>query len=129
VDPDEKPLPEDRKQKQRKRKKKSGHPDFNMRAEAYKLYGVDLTQIPGLMTLVFMLFSEVGRDMSRWPTAAHCSLPGYLAISCAVAFTSGSTRAANSQRPGKKTADAIQREVTREVDQLMGVGPQTAPQR
>jgi len=71
VDPDEKPLPEDRKQKQRKRKKKSGHPDFNMRAEAYKLYGVDLTQIPGLMTLVFMLFSEVGRDMSRWPTAAH----------------------------------------------------------
>jgi len=71
VDPDKKPMPEDRKQKQRKRKKKSGHPDFNMRAEAYKLFGVDLTQIPGLMTLVFMLFSEVGRDMSRWPTAAH----------------------------------------------------------
>ena len=71
VDPEEKPLPEDRKQKQRKRKKKSGRPDFNMRTEAYKLFGVDLTQIPGLMTLVFMLFSEVGRDMSRWPTAAH----------------------------------------------------------
>ena len=34
-----------------------------MRTEAYKLFGVDLTQIPGLMTLVFMLFSEVGRDM------------------------------------------------------------------
>lgn len=46
VDPDEKPMPEDRKQKQRKRKKKSGSPDFNMRAEAYKLFGVDLTQIP-----------------------------------------------------------------------------------
>jgi transposase len=71
VDPDEKPMPEDRKQKQRKRRKKSGNPDFNMRTEAYKLFGVDLTQIPGLMTLVFMLFSEVGRDMSRWPTAAH----------------------------------------------------------
>jgi transposase len=71
VDPAEKPLPEDRKQKQRRRKKKSGSPDFDMRAEAYKLFGVDLTQIPGLMTLVFMLFSEVGRDMSRWPTAAH----------------------------------------------------------
>jgi transposase len=71
VDPDEKPLPEDRKQKQRRRRKKTGNPDFNMRTEAYKLFGVDLTQIPGLMTLVFMLFSEVGRDMSRWPTAAH----------------------------------------------------------
>jgi transposase len=32
---------------------------------------VDLTQIPGLMMLVFMLFSEVGRDMSRWPTSGH----------------------------------------------------------
>jgi transposase len=71
VDPDDRPLPEDRKKKQRRRKKKSGTPSFDMRTEAYKLFGVDLTQIPGLMTLVFMLFSEVGRDMSRWPTAAH----------------------------------------------------------
>jgi transposase len=71
ADPEQQPLPEDRKQKQRRRKKKSGSPDFDMRTEAYKLFGVDLTQIPGLMMLVFMLFSEVGRDMSRWPTAAH----------------------------------------------------------
>ena len=71
VDPEQKPMPEDRKQKQRKRKKKTGSPGFDMRQEAYKLFGVDLTQIPGLMSLVFLLFSEVGRDMSRWPTAAH----------------------------------------------------------
>jgi len=71
VDPEQKPMPADRKQKQRRRKKKSGSPDFDMRTEAYKLFGVDLTQIPGLMMLVLTLFSEVGRDMSRWPTAAH----------------------------------------------------------
>jgi len=71
VDPVEKPLPEDRKKRQRQRKKKSGSPDFDMRTEAYKLFGVDVTQIPGLMTLAVMLFSEVGRDMTRWPTAAH----------------------------------------------------------
>ncbi len=71
IDPDERPMPEDPSKKQRKRKKKSGSPDFDMREEAYKLFGVDLTQTPGLMNLVFMLFSEVGRDMSRWPTAAH----------------------------------------------------------
>jgi transposase len=70
ADPERKPLPEDRKQKQRSRKK-SSNPDFDMRTEAYKLFGVDLTQIPGLMMLVLMLFSEVGRDMSCWPTAAH----------------------------------------------------------
>jgi transposase len=71
VDPEEKPLPEDRKPRQRRRRKRGGSPDFNMRTEAYKLFGVDLTQVPGLMMLVFMLFSEVGRDMSRWPTGAH----------------------------------------------------------
>ena len=50
--------------------RRAGH-SASTRTEAYQLFGVDLTQIPGLMTLVFMLFSEVGRDMSRWPTAAH----------------------------------------------------------
>jgi transposase len=71
ADPEQKPMPEDRKQKQRRRKKKSGNPEFDMRTEAYKLFGVDLTQIPGLMTLALMLFSEVGRDMTRWPTAGQ----------------------------------------------------------
>lgn len=70
VDPEQKPMPEDRKKKQR-RKKTGADPQFDMRTEAYKLFGVDLTQVPGLMALVFMLFSEVGRDMSRWPTASH----------------------------------------------------------
>jgi transposase len=40
-------------------------------AESYKLFGVDLTQVPGLSTIILTLFSEVGRDMSRWPSAAH----------------------------------------------------------
>jgi transposase len=70
VDPEQKPLPEDRKKHQR-RKKKGGNPDFDMRTEAYKLFGVDLTQVPGLMMLVLLLFSELGRDMSRWPSAKH----------------------------------------------------------
>src|SRR5258707_10615512 len=39
--------------------------------ESYKLFGVDVTQIPGLLLMALRLFSEVGRDMSRWPTAAH----------------------------------------------------------
>jgi len=73
VDPVEHPLPPDRKEKQRKRKKKSINPKtgFDTRTEAYKLFGVDVTQIPGLMLMVLTLFSEIGRDMSRWPTAAH----------------------------------------------------------
>ena len=73
VDPAERPLPPDRKRKQRGRKKKNANPrtGFDARTESYKLFGVDLTQIPGLMAMVLTLFSEVGRDMSRWPTSAH----------------------------------------------------------
>ena len=72
VDPNERPLPPDRKRKQRGRKKKNANPNtFDLRTESYKLFGVDLTQIPGLMAMVLMLFSEVGRDMSRWKTAGH----------------------------------------------------------
>jgi transposase len=73
VDPQEKPLPPDRKKKQRGHEKKKATPKtgFDLRTESYQLFGVDLTQIPGLMTMVLTLFSEVGRDMSRWKTAGH----------------------------------------------------------
>src|SRR5215467_14521959 len=73
VDPEQRPLPPDRKRKQSSRKKKNVNPKtgFDLRTESYKLFGVDLTQIPGLMTLILTLFSEVGRDMSRWPSAGH----------------------------------------------------------
>jgi len=73
VDPQEKPLPPDRKKKQSGRKKKNVNPKtgFDLRTESYKLFGVDLTQVPGLMGMILTLFSEVGRDMSRWPTSGN----------------------------------------------------------
>jgi DNA-binding protein YbaB len=75
VDPTEKPLPRDQKRNRagRKRRKKMGHPNpgFDLRTEAYKLFGVDVTQIPGLEENALPLFSEVGRDLSQWPTAGH----------------------------------------------------------
>jgi len=75
VDPNHKPLPPDRKRNrsEKKRKKKNGEFSnaFDLRTEAYKLFGVDVTQIPGIETIALPLFGEVGRDMSRWPTASH----------------------------------------------------------
>jgi transposase len=77
VDLNEKPLPPDRKRKQKSPKKKSRkgpkESHFDLRTESYKLFGVDVTQIPGLDTLPIALFGEVGRDMTIWPTAAHFS--------------------------------------------------------
>jgi hypothetical protein len=69
IDPDQKPLPPEKKPKNHD--KKSDPSTFNMRTEAYKLFGVDLTQVPGLARNVITLYSEIGRDMSRWATAAH----------------------------------------------------------
>jgi len=67
VDPAEKPLPPDRKRNRnaKKKQKKQGlaGTGFDLRTEAYKLFGVDLTQIPGLETMVLPLYSEVGRDL------------------------------------------------------------------
>jgi transposase len=75
VDPAEKPLPPDQKRNRagRKRRKKNGHPNpgFDLRTEAYKLFGVDVTQIPGLEENALPLFSEIGRDMSKWPDSGH----------------------------------------------------------
>src|SRR5205807_9398070 len=75
TDPAERPLPPDRKRNRagRKRRKKNGHPhpEFDLRTETYKLFGVDVTQIPGLEENALPLFREVGRDMSRWPNAGH----------------------------------------------------------
>jgi transposase len=75
TDPVDKPLPPDRKRNRagKKRRKKNGHPNpgVDLRTETYKLFGVDVTQIPGLEENALPLFSEVGRDMSKWPTAPH----------------------------------------------------------
>ena len=75
IDPALRPLPPDRKRNRtgKKRRKKNGHPnpEFDLGTEAYKLFGVDITQIPGLEENALPLFSEVGRDMAKWPTSAH----------------------------------------------------------
>ena len=75
VDPSRKPLPPDRKRNRsgKKRRKKNGHVEtgFDLRTEAYKLFGVDVTQIPGVETIALPLFSEVGRGLSKWSTARH----------------------------------------------------------
>lgn len=75
VDPSEKPLPPSTKHNKvgKRSKGKAVDPNhcFDMRTEAYKLFGVDVTQIPGIANIALSLFTEVGRDMSRWPTRHH----------------------------------------------------------
>ncbi len=69
IDLEEHPLPPPR---QRQRPGKDNKPYFDLRAELYKMAGVDLTQIDGVDVLTAQtVLSEVGTDMSKWPTAKH----------------------------------------------------------
>jgi len=68
-EPSDKPLPPNK-----KRKRNNGidsESAFSVRTEAYKLFGVDLTQVPGLAQNVLSLYAEIGSDMSRWATPAQ----------------------------------------------------------
>jgi len=63
------PLPETPKSKRRKPK---NSPDYDLRTYLYQMTGVDLTAVDGLdSVLVQDILSEIGLDMSRWPTDKH----------------------------------------------------------
>lgn len=74
VDPAERPLPPDRKRDRRRRPRHARTPTppaWDLRTELYKVFGVDVTQIPGVATIALNLFTELGREMTKWETAAH----------------------------------------------------------
>ena len=55
----------------RKRRQKSA-PQFDVRSHLYRMTGADLTQIDGVDAYtVLRVVSEVGTDMTRWPSAKH----------------------------------------------------------
>ena len=47
-------------------------PDFDLRLYLYQMAGVDLTEIDGVNSLTIqVVLSEIGVDMSKWPTVKH----------------------------------------------------------
>lgn len=53
-------------------KRRKNQPFFDLAQALYRLVGVDLTAIDGLNALtVQTIISEVGTDMSKWPTVKH----------------------------------------------------------
>jgi transposase len=68
------PLPNRR----HRRRREPNEPRFDARARLYCLCGVDLTTIEGIEeTTALVLLSEIGIDMSRWPSVKHfCSWLG-----------------------------------------------------
>ncbi len=80
---------------------------FNARKYLYEMTGVDLTQIDGIETsTALVVISEIGCDMTRWPTGKHfgswmCLAPGSKISGGKVLSTRtkpGANRAANALR-------------------------------
>lgn len=62
------PLPAAR----RRQKPRANEPRFDVRTPLHQLTGVDVSQIDGLGPYnALRLLSEIGTDMTRWPTAKH----------------------------------------------------------
>jgi transposase len=61
-------LPEE-KRKGRLKKRKTNAPQFNLRADLFRMTGTDLTQVDGIDVMTAMtILSEAGSDMSKWAT-------------------------------------------------------------
>jgi transposase len=65
-------LPEEKRKERLRKKKKGNAPQFDLRAELFRLTGTDLTQIDGIdVTTTMTILSETGWDMSKWKTEHH----------------------------------------------------------
>jgi transposase len=57
---------------QRREKTSKNQPEGPWRQQFYRMYGVDLTSVPCIsVSTVHTLFTELGRDWTRFPTAGH----------------------------------------------------------
>jgi transposase len=94
----EKPLPKEK----NPRKTPWRNEPPKLREDLYRTFGVDLTQIPGINTLTAqMLLTEIGPDLSRFPTsAAFCS---WLRL-CPEPKISGGKVLSSKTRPTKNRA-------------------------
>src|SRR5262249_9337325 len=57
--------------KEIRRKPQGNEVHFDLRSQLYRVFGVDLTEVPGISSLTaHVLLTEVGPDLSRFPSAA-----------------------------------------------------------
>jgi len=93
----------------RTRKRGTNEPSFDMRNYLYTMTGVDLTEVDGLnASTVLTVISEIGFDMSHWPTEKHFT--SWLTLCPGVNKSGGSPRSRSGRtRPGSNRAAAALR--------------------
>ena len=89
----------------RKRRQKNA-PQFDARNHLYRMTGVDLTQIDGVDAYTALkVVSEIGTDMTKWPSAKHFA--SWLGLSPNNRVTGGRTISSKTKPSANRAAAAL----------------------
>lgn len=81
-------------------------PSFDARSELYRLTGVDLASIDGIEAVTALkLISEIGLDMTRWPTVKHFT--SWLGLCPGSKITGGKVKSSKTKPSANRAAAAL----------------------
>ena len=81
-------------------------PKFDLRAQMFKMCGVDLTRIDGIdVTTALTVLSETGADMSRFPTVGHFA--SWLALCPGTKITGGKVMSGRTKHTANRATQAL----------------------
>jgi transposase len=97
--------------KVRRRNRFHNEPDFDLRLHLYRIFGVDLTAVPGIHVLTaHMLLAEVGPDLSRFRSAA--AFASWLGLCPDNDVSGGKKLSAKTRQVSNRAAWALRMAVT-----------------
>jgi transposase len=90
----------------KKRSRARNAPKFDLRERLFQMCGVDLTRIDGVdVTTAFTVISEIGVDMSRFPTVKHFT--SWLGLCPGTKITGGKLLSGKTRRCANRAAQAL----------------------
>jgi transposase len=92
--------------KGKKRGRARNAPKFDLRTQLFQMCGVDLTRIDGVdVTTALAVISEVGTDMTRFPTVKHFT--SWLGLCPGTKITGGKVMSGKTKRVVNRAAQAL----------------------
>jgi transposase len=92
--------------KGKKRSRARNAPKFDLRTHLFKMCGVDLTRIDGIdVTTALAVVSEVGADLSRFPTDKHFA--SWMGLCPGTRITGGKVLSGKTKRCANRAAQAL----------------------
>ena len=91
-----------------KTKRSKNSPAFDLSQDLYRMTGVDLTQVDGLEALsVQTILTEIGTDMSKWPTVKHFT--SWLGVAPNNKITGGEVKSRSTKKTKNRANTAFRR--------------------